>query len=105
MTAYLIVRAKLADSALKDDFDRWYGEEHLPDACKGFSARWAWRGWSAVDPLVHYAYYEFDDIAQAQAIQGSDVLKSLVAEFDRAWGDRVTRTRDVVEISQMLGAE
>ncbi|MBE0622601.1 MAG: hypothetical protein IH605_18570 [Burkholderiales bacterium] len=104
MTAYFIVRAKVADSTLKNEFDRWYQNEHLPDACKGFNARWAWRGWSAVDPLVHYAYYEFDDIAQAQAIQGSDALNSLVVEFDRVWGDKVTRSREVVEIVQMLGA-
>jgi hypothetical protein len=53
---------------------------------------------------VHYAYYEFDDMAQAQAIQGSEALKRLVAEFDRAWGDKVTRTRDVVEVIHAIGA-
>ncbi|MBE0627894.1 MAG: hypothetical protein IH606_24130 [Burkholderiales bacterium] len=104
MTAYFIVRAKLVDAALRGDFDRWYQNEHLPDALKGFNARRAWRGWSAVDPSVHYAYYEFDSLAQAQAIPGSDILKSLVAEFDRVWGDKVTRRRDVVEIIQTLGA-
>jgi hypothetical protein len=104
MTAYFIVRAKVVDAALKDDFDRWYQDEHLPDALKAFKARRAWRGWSAVDPLVHYAYYEFDDMARAQAIQGSDALKRLVAEFDRVWGDKVTRSRDVVEVVQTLGA-
>jgi len=30
------------------------------------------------------------------------VIKSLIAEFDRCWGDRVTRTRDVVSISDEL---
>src|ERR1017187_2085333 len=104
MTAYFIVRAKVVDAALKDDFDRWYQDEHLPDALKAFKARRAWRGWSAVDPLVHYAYYEFDDMARAQAIQGSDALKRLVAEFDRVWGDKVPRSRDVVEVVQPLGA-
>jgi hypothetical protein len=103
MTAYFIVRAKVADAAAKDDFDRWYQNEHLPDALKGFNARRAWRGWSAVDPSVHYAYYEFDSIAQAQAIKGSAALNSLVAEFDRAWGDKVTRSRDVVEVVQAIG--
>lgn len=104
MTACFIVRAKVVDAAVKDDFDHWYQKEHLPDALKGFNARRAWRGWSAVDPLVHYAYYEFDGVVQAQAIQGSDALKRLVSEFDRVWGDKVTRTRDVVEVVQTLGA-
>lgn len=104
MTAYFIVRAKVVDATVKDDFDRWYQKEHLPDALKGFKARRAWRGWSAVDPLVHHAYYEFDDMARAQAIQGSDALKRLVAEFDRVWGDKVTRSRDIVEVIQTIGA-
>jgi hypothetical protein len=66
------------------------------------STRGAWRGWSAVDPRVHYAYYEFDDSARAQAIQGSNALKRLVAEFDRAWGDKVSRSRDFVEVIQSV---
>jgi len=103
MTAYFIVRAKLVDVAVKNDFDRWYQNEHLPDALKGFDARRAWRGWSAVDPNVHYAYYEFDSMARAHAIQSSDAFKGLVLEFDRKWGDKVTRSRDVVELVQSLG--
>jgi hypothetical protein len=103
MTAYFVVRAQVVDAALKEDFDRWYQNEHLPDALKGFNARRAWRGWSAVDPNVHYAYYEFDSLAQAQAIQGSDALKGLIAEFDRVWGNKVTRSRDLVDVIQTLG--
>lgn len=104
MAAYFIVRAKVADAALKEDFDRWYQKEHLPDALKGFNARRAWRGWSTVDPSVHYAYYEFDSLAQAQAISNSDALKRLVVEFDRVWSDKVSRTREVVEVIQAIGA-
>lgn len=103
MSAYLIVRAEVADAAVRSEFDRWYQAEHLPDAFKGFNARSAWRGWSTVDPLVHYAYYEFADASQAQAIRGSEILSSLVAEFDRVWGDKVVRTRDYVEVVQALG--
>jgi len=104
MTAYFIVRAQVVDAAVKNDFDRWYQDEHLPDALKAFTARRAWRGWSTVDPLVHHAFYEFDSMARAQAIQGSDALKALVAEFDRVWGNKVTRSRDFVEVIQTLGA-
>ena len=75
----------------------------MPDALKAFNARRAWRGWSAIVPSVHFAYYEFDTMAQAQAIQGSDALKGLIAEFDRVWGDKVTRSRDFVEVIQTLG--
>jgi hypothetical protein len=104
MTAYFIVRSELADAAVTKEFDRWYGDEHLPDAFKGFNARRAWRGWSAVDASVHYAFYEFDGMDRAQAIQGSDVLLGLIAEFDRVWGDKVKRSRDFVEVVQTIGS-
>jgi len=104
MTARFIVRAQVVDAAVKDDFNRWYQDEHLPDALKAFSAQRAWRGWSDVDASVHYAVYEFADLAGARAIQGSDALKRLVAEFDRVWGDKVTRSRDIVDAIQTIGA-
>jgi hypothetical protein len=104
MTACFIVRAQITDSAAKDDFDRWYRDEHLPDALKAFKALRAWRGWSEVDPSLHYAVYEFKDIAGVRAIQGSDALKHLVAEFDRVWGDKVRRSRDSVEVIQAIVA-
>lgn len=100
MTAWFIVRAKVVDGSDKPAFDRWYREEHLPDAVKAFSARRAWRGWSDIDSLVHYAVYEFDTLEQARALPGSDAMKRLVAEFDRVWGAKVVRERDRVEVVQ-----
>jgi hypothetical protein len=105
MTACFIVRAQVMDATIEDDFDHWYQAEHLPDALKAFGARRAWRGWSEVDATVHYAFYEFDDVARARAIPGSDALKLLVAEFDRMWGDKVARSRDIVELVQSLEKE
>jgi hypothetical protein len=102
MTAHLIVRAQLTDAALKNDFERWYQDEHLSDAAQAFGAKRAWRGWSQIDPLLHYAVYEFADLASARAIQDSPALKRLAADFDRAWGNRITRSRDVVEVSQSI---
>ena len=99
-----MVRAKVVDASVKDAFDRWYQQEHLPDALKAFGARRAWRGWSALDPSVHHACYEFDDLARAQAIEGSEGLKRLIAEFDRAWGDKVARSRDFVDAVQSIDA-
>ena len=102
MSACFIVRAQVVDAAVKEAFDRWYEVEHLPDAMKGFGAQRAWRGWSEVDASVHYACYEFDDVARARALPGSPALKRLVAEFDRAWGDKVVRSRDVVQVAQRI---
>ncbi|MCB1744070.1 MAG: hypothetical protein KDK91_27095, partial [Gammaproteobacteria bacterium] len=100
--AYLIVRAEISEAALREPFDRWYREEHLPDAHRAFKANAAWRGWSSVDPKVHYAFYEFDDLDRVKAITGSAEIEALIAEFDRTWEGRVTRTRDVVEQLQSI---
>jgi hypothetical protein len=99
MKACFMVRAVVADAADRPAFDRWYEKEHLPDAVKAFGATRGWRCWSRTDPAVHYAFYEFADLAQAEAIPGSPVLRALVAEFDRAWGARVTRSRDILELA------
>jgi hypothetical protein len=103
MTACFIVRAEVVDPSAKTAFDRWYEDEHLPDALKAFGADRAWRGWSEFEPQVHYAFYEFEDVARARAIQGSDALKGLVGEFDRLWDGKVTRRRDLVESLQRIG--
>ncbi|HET9736107.1 MAG TPA: hypothetical protein VFP62_12615 [Burkholderiales bacterium] len=102
MSASFIVRAQVVDASVKEAFDRWYQDEHLPDAVKAFGARRAWRGWSEVNPSVHYAVYEFDDIAKLRAIPGSAAMKELVAEFDRAWGEKVLRGRDSVRVVQRI---
>ena len=103
MSACFIVRAQVVDASVKQAFDRWYRDEHLPDAKKAFGAQRAWRGWSEVEPSVHYAVYEFDDVARVRALPGSAALKELVAEFDRAWGDKVVRTRDIIPMAQQIG--
>jgi len=104
MKALFIVRAQVVDPSAKEAFDRWYQDEHLPDAVKAFGAQGAFRGWSEVDPTVHYAYYEFAELAQAQAVPGSAAIKPLIAEFDRVWGKKVVRGREVVRVVQRIGA-
>ncbi|MDF2970654.1 MAG: hypothetical protein K0R61_1104 [Microvirga sp.] len=104
MTALFFVRAEVADPGERDAFDRWYEHEHLPQAAAAFQVVRAWRGWSEVDPAIHYAFYELADLTAAQAILNSEDLKGLIAEFDRVWGTRVTRTREVVVTRQLISA-
>ena len=99
MPAYLVVRAVVAE-ADRHDFDTWYRDEHLPDAIKAFAARRGWRAWSRTDPSLHYAFYEFADVAAAEAITSSTAISSLVTEFDRRWGTRVTRTREIIDVAE-----
>ena len=94
---FLIVRAEVAAPSDRPLFDDWYRTEHLPEAAAAFKAERAWRSWSRLEPSVHYAFYEFSDIGAALAAIHSDAINSLVSKFDDTWGDRVTRTRDVLE--------
>ena len=101
-TAYFAVRAEVPE-ADRAAFDHWYETDHLPWALRVFGARRAWRCWSESDPGVHVAFYEFDSIEAAEAVTTSDAIKPLVADFDRVWGDRVSRRREILEIVQELG--
>jgi hypothetical protein len=102
--AWLVVRATVADPADRAPFDAWYQREHLPDAMKAFAAVECWRGWSELDPAVHCAHYRFESLDRLNAIMNSDILRDLVAEFDRHWLGRVVRTRDVLPIAGELEA-
>jgi hypothetical protein len=103
--AYLAVRAEVPE-ADRAKFDHWYATDHLPWALRVFKARRAWRCWSKSDPPsgfgVHVAFYEFDTVAAAEAIQKSDVIRPLVEDFDRVWQNRVTRRRAVLEMVQEI---
>jgi hypothetical protein len=48
--AFFVVRATVPDPKKREAFDRWYQNEHLPDAAKSFGAKKAWRFWSLTDP-------------------------------------------------------
>lgn len=102
MTAYFVVRAVVADPEDRALFDHWYRTEHLPDALKAFNAQSAMRGWSQLDPSVHTAYYRFNSPEDVQAVSAGAAIKPLVAEFDRVWGARVVRTRDILVIADEL---
>lgn len=102
MTAYLIVRAEVAE-ADRNAFDHWYETEHLPDARTAFGALSARRGWSDASPGTHLAIYEFPSLDHARAIAlGSPDINAVIAEFDRVWQDRVQRSREVIAVTQTL---
>ena len=101
MTAHLIVRAVVPE-AERAAFDRWYEDEHLPDAHAAFGAVAAWRGWSEAEPGVHLAFYAFENGERAREIPGSEAMAEMRRRFDAAFPD-VPRSRDVIETAQRLG--
>ena len=95
--ALLIVRSDVPNDADRVPFDQWYRDHHMPAALRVFGALRAWRTWSRTDPSKHTAFYEFPSLEAAYA-----AIQSPGNEFDAAWGSRVTRTRDIVEVVQRL---
>ena len=102
-SAFFVVRAIVADPAKRKAFDDWYHREHLPDAAKAFGVKKAWRFWSASDPAVHQASYEFADQAALDRAMSGEALKALVADFDRSWPE-VKRTREILVLAEEYGA-
>jgi hypothetical protein len=93
-----MVRAQVPNESDRTEFDQWYGTHHLPLAMDKLHAEKGWRFWSHSDPSVHYALYQFNDMATLHHNLESPAFK-LVADFDQAW-PRVTRTRDLIETVQ-----
>ena len=100
--SYFVVRAEVPDAADRPRFDHWYATDHLPLAIKTFRAERGWRCWSRTDPAVHYAFYEFVDVRDAQGLIGSETIKPVITDFDRVWGTRVSRRRETLEIVQEM---
>ncbi len=97
--AYLMVRAQVANESDRAKFDQWYGTHHVPLAMDKFRAEKGWRFWSRSDPSVHYALYQFKDMAALRSSLDSPDFKLLIADFDQAW-PHVPRTRDLIEAVQ-----
>jgi len=97
--AFFMVRA-VVEEPLRGRFDRWYSTDHLPWALKDFQAEKAWRFWSTVDPGVHYAVYQFADEATLKAAMRDEILKPLIADFDKNWPRGVTRSRDLMTLAE-----
>ena len=97
--ACLMVRAQVPIVSDRAKFDHWYGTHHLPLAMQKLHAEKSWRFWSASDPSVHYALYQFSDVATLRSRIETPDFKLLVADFDTAW-PHVTRTRDLIELVQ-----
>ena len=99
--AYFMVRSQVTNAADREKFDHWYGAHHVPMAMDRFRCEKAWRLWSRSDPSVHYALYQFADVATLRARLDEPGFKELVADFDQAW-PQVPRTRDLIESVQAV---
>jgi hypothetical protein len=99
--AYFMLRAEVANDADRAKFDQWYGGHHVPLAMAYFKAEKASRFWSRIEPAVHYAMYQFPDMATLRALVEAPAFKPLVEDFNQAWPD-VPRSRDLIEAVQAV---
>lgn len=97
MKAFLLVRARIEDPALRPRFEEWYRSHHLEFARSRFDAEHALRLWSQDDPAAHIALYRFASIAALKAAMVPENLNPLLADFDAAW-PQIGRTREVLEM-------
>jgi hypothetical protein len=97
--AIFLVHA-VVEPSLHDKFDHWYATDHLPWACRVFKCEKAWRYWSTIERNVHYALYQFRDELTMDASVTPEVLKPLIADFDRNWPSGVVRSRDKLVLAQ-----
>ena len=93
--ALFVVRA-VVEERLRQKFNHWYSTDHLPGAMAAFAAEKAWRFWSTAEAGVHYAVYQFADMARLEAGVNPQSLKPLIADFDKTWPVGVTRSRDIL---------
>lgn len=99
MPHIFVVRATVPDESKRAAFDAWYSREHLPDATKSFGVQRAWRFWSATDPSLHQAMYQFADQAALERATGGAEMKRLIVDFERDWPG-VPRTREVLLLAE-----
>jgi hypothetical protein len=77
----------------------------MPDAVKAISNCALWRGWSKTDQDVHCACYQAEAMERLDAIMDWPGIEGLIAEFDRRWSGRATRTHEVIVIAAEMGEQ
>lgn len=97
----MIVRA-VAPEELREQFEIWYQNEHLPEAHEAFGSYKAYRGWSSENSEAHFAVYRFNEVGAVKKITRDGVLDTLVAKFDELWQGKVTRTREIIQIKHEI---
>ncbi len=60
------------------------------------------RGWSEVEPGIHLAFYEFENLVSVNKLLNSNLMREFIKEFDRCWAGKILRTREVFEGKQGL---
>ena len=49
---------------------------------------------------MHYAYYQFNNLNEANKILKGEALKKMIKIYDKKWSDEVYRTRKIISITQ-----
>ena len=85
-----------------DDFDTFKSRFDADPVGRKQSAKGHVMLRSVDNPNEVFTRVEFDSVEAAEAATAPDKIQPLVADFDRVWGDRVKRRREVLEVAQEL---
>jgi antibiotic biosynthesis monooxygenase (ABM) superfamily enzyme len=99
-----IVMAKVQPDK-EDAFNRWYDEDHMPKALNRFPGVMSGRRYKILDGGEGYNYmalYEFESQEKLTEMAKSDALKTLVQEFNAAFGTVNRKRMFAIEIKSLI---
>ena len=93
---YLLTVRATVEAGHEDEFNRWYDEEHVPDALRMFpgcigAARY--RVTEGDGSHQYMATYAFESEAALEGLMASDGLREMIRRYDAAIGSFSTRAR------------
>ena len=92
---FLAVRATV-EAGREDEFNRWYDDEHVPDAVSMFPGCLGGARYKVVDgdgTHQYIALYAFGSQAELKAALAGPAIKELARRYDEAIGAFSTRSR------------
>jgi antibiotic biosynthesis monooxygenase (ABM) superfamily enzyme len=92
---FLAVRATV-DAGREDEFNRWYDDEHVPEAVNMFPGCLGGARYKVLDgdgTHQYVALYAFGTAAELKAALAGPEIKELARRYDQAIGSFSTRTR------------
>jgi antibiotic biosynthesis monooxygenase (ABM) superfamily enzyme len=99
-----IVMAKVPPEK-EDAYNRWYDEDHLPKALNRFPGVISGRRYKITDGGDGYNYialYEYESYAKLMETAKSDALKTLVQEYNAAFGEGNRKRLFGIEIKSLI---
>jgi hypothetical protein len=94
---FLVIVAHV-EPEIREEFERWYHVEHLPEAQRALGAEAAWR--MHCDTGDHVACYRLADLEQLSETDPGSPIAALISAFNARWPSGVERRRYYLKLVQ-----